>query len=56
MISLAIGLKSYLIYFCSELEVVLVWNVWKKIQFFRPDFVDFEIAIWGFDFLFDGFL
>ena len=34
MISLAVGLKSYLIYFCSELEVVLVWNVWKKFSFF----------------------
>ena len=47
MISLAVGLKAYLIYFCFELKVVLVWIVWKKISFFRPDFVDFEIVIWG---------
>ena len=38
--------------FRCELEFVLVWIVQKKL-FFRPDFVDFEIVVWGMTSLID---
>ena len=38
MIPLAVGVKTYLIYF--------LWIVWE-INLSRPDFLDSEIVIWG---------
>ena len=43
MIPLAVGLKAYLLYFCSIVNWKLFYDeLCEKKQFFCPDFVDFD--------------